>query len=75
MGADKLESAMLNTALTSQLFMSLQTRVDADIEEFFMHEKKRDPLSLSDQGTSQIFLAVYHACLFMGAFQQPKRLL
>ena len=49
-GADKLGSAKANTALITKLFMSLQARPDADIEDFFKHENQREPPSLSDRG-------------------------
>ena len=49
-GSDKLGSAKANTALVTKLFMSLQARPDADIDEFFKHENQREPPSLSDRG-------------------------
>ena len=49
-GADKLGSAKSNAALVAKLFISLQARPDADIDEFFKHENRREPPSLSDRG-------------------------
>jgi hypothetical protein len=46
---DKIGSAKANSALVTKLFMSLQARPDADIDDFFRHENKSEPPSLSDQ--------------------------
>ncbi len=49
-GSNKLVSAKANTALITKLFLSLQARPDADIDDVFMHENRREPPALSDQG-------------------------
>lgn len=49
-GSDKLGSAKSNAALIAKLFISLQARPDADLDDFFRHENQREPPSLSDQG-------------------------
>lgn len=49
-GSDKLGTAKANTALITKMFMSLQSRPDAEILEFFKHENQREPPSLSDRG-------------------------
>ena len=48
--SDKTGSAKTNSALVTKLFMSLQTRPDADIDDFFRHENKSESPSLSEQG-------------------------
>ena len=45
-GSSKLGSAKANT----KLFMTLQARHDADIDEFCKHENQREHPSLSDRG-------------------------
>lgn len=40
-----------NTVLIIQLFLSLQSRPDADMTEFFTYENQREPPSLSDRGS------------------------
>ena len=49
LGSTKSSSAK-NTALVTQMFMSLQARPEADMLEFFSHENQRDPPSLSENG-------------------------
>ena len=40
-----------NMTLVTQLFLSLQSRPDADMEEFFCFENQREPPSLADHGS------------------------
>ena len=40
-----------NMTLVTQLFLSLQSRPDADIAEFFRFENQREPPSLADRGS------------------------
>ena len=40
-----------NMTLITQLFLSLQSRPDADMMDFFRFENQREPLSLADQGS------------------------
>ena len=47
-----------NTTLITQLFISLQSRPEADMIDFFKYENQREPPSLSDYG-------------LLGANQQP----
>ena len=47
----KLGSAQRNSSLIIKLFLSFQSRPDADIEEFFRYENQREPLSLSNLGS------------------------
>lgn len=49
-GADKTGSVKANSALITKLFMSLQARPDADLDDFFKYENRREPPSLSDKG-------------------------
>jgi hypothetical protein len=37
--------------LITQLFLSLQSRPDADMMDFFRFENQREPPSLADQGS------------------------
>lgn len=46
----KLGVAKKNSVLITQLFLSLQSRPDADMSEFFRFENQREPPSLSDRG-------------------------
>lgn len=46
----KSGSAQRNSSLIIKLFLSLQSRTDADMEEFFHYENQREPPSLSNQG-------------------------
>ena len=39
-----------NTTLITQLFLSLQSRPEADMVDFFKYENQREPPSLSDRG-------------------------
>jgi hypothetical protein len=39
-----------NTVLVTKMFMSLQSRPEADINDFFKHENRREPPSLSQNG-------------------------
>ena len=39
-----------NTTLVTQLFLSLQSRPDADILDFFRYENQKEPPSLADRG-------------------------
>ena len=47
---NKLGSAKANTALITKLFLSLQARPDADMDDFFKHENLREPPALSNEG-------------------------
>ena len=47
----KSGSTQRNSSLITKLFLSLQSRPDADMEEFFHYENQRQPPSLSDQGS------------------------
>ena len=47
----KAGSAQRNSSLITKLFLSLQSRPDADMEEFFRYENQRKPPSLSNQGS------------------------
>lgn len=47
----KLGSAQRNSSLITKLFLSLQSRPDADMQEFFCYENQTEPPSLSDQGS------------------------
>jgi len=49
-GSNKLGTAKANAALITKLFLSLQARPQADIDDFFRHENQREPPSLSYQG-------------------------
>ena len=40
-----------NSSLITKLFLSLQSRPDADIEEFFRYENQKEPPSLSNHGS------------------------
>ena len=40
-----------NMTLVTQLFLSLQSRPDADMRDFFCYENQREPPSLADHGT------------------------
>ncbi|KAL8599464.1 hypothetical protein ACOMHN_029279 [Nucella lapillus] len=44
-------SAQRNSSLITKLFLSLQSRPDADMEEFFIYKNQREPPSLSNQGS------------------------
>ncbi|KAL8616927.1 hypothetical protein ACOMHN_041846 [Nucella lapillus] len=46
-GRDKLGSARANAALTTKMFMSLLARPESDMAEFFKHENRREPPSLT----------------------------
>ena len=39
-----------NTTLVTQVFLSLQSRPDADIMDFFRYENQKEPPSLADRG-------------------------
>jgi hypothetical protein len=43
-------SAQRNSTLITKLFLSLQSRPDADMQDFFRYENQREPPSLSNQG-------------------------
>ena len=47
----KSGSAQRNSSLITKLFLSLQSRPDADMEEFFRYENQREPPRLSNQGS------------------------
>ena len=47
----KAGSAQRNSSLITKLFLSLQYRPHADMEEFFRYENQREPPSLSNQGS------------------------
>ena len=47
----KAGSAQRNSSLITKLFLSLQSRPDADMEEFFRYENHREPSRLSNQGS------------------------
>ncbi|KAL8620009.1 hypothetical protein ACOMHN_015291 [Nucella lapillus] len=49
-GTDKLGSARANAALTTKMFMSLLARPESDMAEFFKHENRREPPSLTQDG-------------------------
>ena len=57
-----------NMTLMTQFFMSVQSRPDADMAEFFRFENQREPLSLADRGslrtvkTSDRFSQISHSC-------------
>ena len=40
-----------NMTLMTQLFLSVQSRPDADMADFFRFENQREPLSLADRGS------------------------
>lgn len=44
-------SAQRNSSLITKLFLSLQSRPDADMDKFFHYENQREPPSLSNQGS------------------------
>jgi hypothetical protein len=48
--ASKIGIQKQNTTLITQLFLSLQSRPDADIAEFFFFENQREPPTLSNNG-------------------------
>ena len=48
--AEKISVMKKDAALVTQLFLSLQSRPDADILDFFTFENQREPPSLSDRG-------------------------
>ena len=55
-----------NTMLITQLFLSLQSRPDADMPDFFKFENQREPPALSDRnslraGTKSDILKCIHA--------------
>ena len=39
-----------DASLVTQLFLSMQSRPDADLAEFFCYENRKEPPALSDQG-------------------------
>ena len=47
---NRMDTMRRNTTLITQLFLSLQSRPDANIADFFGFENQRDPPSLSDRG-------------------------
>ena len=47
----KSGSAQRKSSLITKLFLSLQSRPDADTEEFFRYKNQREPPSLSNQGS------------------------
>ena len=55
--------------LMIQLFMSVQSRPDADMADFFRFENQREPLSLADRGSlrtgkkSDRFSQISHSCV------------
>ena len=57
-----------NMTLMTQLFLSVQSRPDADMAEFFRFENQREPLSLADRGSlrtgkkSDRFSQISHSC-------------
>ena len=48
--AEKVGMLKQNTTLITQLFISLQSRPEADMVDFFKYENQREPSSLSDCG-------------------------
>ncbi len=48
--SEKVGVLKKNTALVTQLFLSLQSRPDADMSDFFRFENQREPPSLADRG-------------------------
>ena len=57
-----------NMTLMTQLFLSVQSRPDADMAEFFRFENQREPLILADRGSlrtgkkSDRFSQISHSC-------------
>ena len=57
-----------NMTLMTKLFLSVQSRPDADVAEFFRFENQREPLSLADRGSlrtgkkSDMFSQISHSC-------------
>ena len=57
-----------NMTLMTQIFLSVQSRHDADMAEFFRFENQREPLSLADCGSlrtgkkSDRFSQISHSC-------------
>ena len=57
-----------NMTLMAQLFLSVQSRPDADMAEFFRFEHQREPLRLTDRGSlrtgkkSDRFSQISHSC-------------
>ena len=49
-GYNKLKIAKSNTTLVTKMFFSLQSRPDADMQDFFRHENQCEPPSISDEG-------------------------
>lgn len=49
-GASKLSSTKKDTALVVKMFMSLLSRPEEDMADFFRHENSRDPPALSEGG-------------------------
>ena len=47
---EKVGMLKQNTTLITQLFLSLQSRPEADMVDFFKYENQREPPSLSDRG-------------------------
>jgi hypothetical protein len=50
----KSDSAQRNSSFIAKLFLSLQSRPDVNMEEFF-YENQRGPLDLSNQGSWRFF--------------------
>jgi hypothetical protein len=47
----KSGSAQRNSSFIAKLYLSLQSRPDVNVEEFFCYENQRKPLDLSNQGS------------------------
>ena len=68
-----------NMTLMTHLFLSVQTRPDADMAEFFRFENQREPLSLADRGSlrtgkkSDRFSQISHSCAGYGSFVHMVR--
>lgn len=67
-----------NTMLITQLFLSLQSRPDEDMSEFFKFENQRDPPSLSDRsflraGTKSDILTCINSALYPMTLLQPSK--
>ena len=45
-----LSSVKSSAALTTKLFVKMQARLSADIDDFFMYKNQREPPSLSNRG-------------------------
>ena len=66
--ASGVQKENMTLSLTTQLFLSVQSRSDADMAEFFRFENQREPLRLADRGSlrtgkkSDKFSQISHSC-------------